>query len=281
LVLSWQAPAGCPDLASQRADIRRRVGEARPTAEPVVASGEIRRDSSGGFVLSLRTSAGTTSGERVLSGPDCHQLAEAAALILAMLIKPEAQAEPPAPAPAPPPAPAPSPPVGPRFGVGADALLATGVLPHLAEGLALRFVYARGMLAAAAQVAGLLPQTVEVAAWPGATASFYRLDSAVQFCATTARERRVFGALCLGGSLVRLHGRSAGIARTGQATGVWVEASVEPSLSVRLTTALRLRLALDGRDLGSRPDMAVAGLGHVYQPAAFSLRGALGIDYWF
>jgi hypothetical protein len=27
--------------------------------------------------------------------------------------------------------------------------------------------------------------------------------------------------------------------------------------------------------------MAVAGLGHVYQPAAFSLRGALGIDYWF
>jgi hypothetical protein len=283
LTLSWQAPVGCPDLASQRAEIGRRLAGTGSTAkQPIVASGEIRRDASGGYLLSLRTEVGDTTGERVLSGPDCRQLAEAAALILAMLINPEAVSEPPPPPPATPPPPPPPPPPAPhaQLGVGIDALLATGVLPRLAEGMALRLFYGRGLIMIAAQVAGFLSQAVDAPVWPGATASFYRLDAAVGMCATTPA-RRLGGTLCLGGGVARLHGRSAGISSPGQATGYWIEAAIEPSVYLRLTPALRLRLAADARGLGARPNLAINGLGPVYRPAAFNLRGALGIDFLF
>mgnify|MGYP001767723670 CR=1 FL=1 len=285
MTLSWQAPTGCPDQASELAEIRRRLaGAARSTAGPIEARGEIRRDPAG-YVLSLRTAVAGTTGERVLSGPDCQPLGEAAALILAMLINPEAAAGPapspalPPPLPSSPPAPAPPPRCG--FGAGVEALLATGLLPGWAGGLALHLFYGRGSFQAALQVAGFLSQTVDVPLWTGATASFYRLDSALQVCATTSLDRRLGGALCVGGALARLHGRSAGIAQPGEASGTWLEASLAPSVHVRLTSATRLRLAADARGLGGRPDLAIAGLGRVYRPAAFSLRFGLGFDYWF
>jgi hypothetical protein len=288
LTLSWQAPEGCPDLASEHAEIRRRLaGADRPAREPIVASGEIRRDPSGGYLLSLRTAVGGTTGERVLSGQDCRQLAEAAALILAMLINPRAaDLEAPSPLPALPPAPPPPPPPPPPsprpgLGVGVDALLATGVLPGLAEGLSLRVFYGKGIILVAAQIAGFLPQQVDAPVWPGATASFYRLDSSLAACATTPSDRRLGGMLCLGGSVARLHGRSAGIADPGEATSYWIEALVEPSMHVHVTSSLRLRLAGDLRGFGSRPDLAVVGLGSVYRPAAVNFRGALGLDVVF
>jgi hypothetical protein len=203
---------------------------------------------------------------------------------LAMLINPQAvQTAPPAPAPAlppPPPAPPPPPPRS-ELGLGVDALLATGVLPDLAEGLALRVSYGKGTILAAAHVAGFLSQTVDAPVWPGATASFYRLDSALEICATTDTSRRFGGTLCIGGSLARLHGHSAGIASPGDATAYWFEAVIEPSLHLRLTPALRLRLAVDARGFGGRPELAIAGLGRVYRPPAFNLRGALGMDFLF
>jgi hypothetical protein len=282
LTLSWQAPAGCPDQASERAEIHRRLaGADRRATEPIVANGEIRRDPSVGYVLSLRTVVGDTTGERVLSGQDCLELAQAAALILAMLINPEAvQGEPPSPPPAPPSPPPPSPPRA-AIGGGLDALLAMGVLPGWAEGLALRFFYGRGIISASAQVAGFLPKEKRAPVWPGATASFYRLDSALEICATKTVGQRFGGTLCLGGSLARLHGRSAGVTNPGQAAGTWIEAVVEPSVHFHLTPGLRLRLAGDVRGLGARPDLAIAGLGSVYRPPAFNFRAALGIDFLF
>jgi hypothetical protein len=247
-----------------------------------VASGEIRHDPTAGYVLSLRTQVGATTGERVLTGQDCHQLADAAALILAMLINPEAATlEAPAPPPPPPPPPPPAAQPRARFGVGVDALLATGVLPRLAEGLALRVFYGKGLLMVAAQIAGFLPQQVDAPLWPNATASFTRLDSALQACATTPSDRRFGAMLCLGGSLARLHGRSAGITDSGEATGYWIEAATEASVHMRVTSHLRLRLAGDLRGLGGRPTMAIMGLGSVYRPAAVNFRGALGVDFLF
>ncbi len=284
MTLSWQAPTGCPDQASVLAEIRRRLaGVERSVAGPIGASGEIRRDPAG-YVLSLRTVVGDTTGERVLTGPDCQQLGDAAALILAMLINPESVDPPapsPSPSPPPPPPPPPAPPPRTGFGLGADALLAKGLLPGWAGGLGLHLFYGRGNFLAVLQVAGFLPQTVDTPLWTGATASFYRLDSALQVCATTSPDRRFGGTLCVGGALARLHGRSAGIAQPGEASGTWLEASLAPSVHVRLTSATRLRLAADARGLGGRPELAIAGLGRVYRPAAFSLRFGLGFDCWF
>jgi hypothetical protein len=290
LQLAWEAPQGCPDLPSERAEIRRRVGVIGPTppAEPVIAQAAIRPDPSGGYRLLLRTRVGDTQGERVLAGQDCRELAEAAALVMALLINPEAalsaapQAAPPAPAPPPPP-PSPVPPARPHsgLGLGLASVWASGVLPNFAKGLSARLFYQRGMLAAACEVTGFLPEEQSAPVLPKASASFFRLESALLLCATTPSNQRLGVALCLGGAIVRLHGESTGISAPGQATAYWPEALLASSGQVRLTAGTRLRLAFDLRGLGSRPDFDILGLGSVFRPAAYNVRGILGLDVLF
>jgi hypothetical protein len=291
LRLTWTAPAGCPDLATERAEIRRRVGEVdqAQAAKPISAQVEIRATSPGAFRLSLRTRVGESIGERELTGSDCHQLADAAALVLALLVNPNASPnaspnpEPPTPPTLSPPAPPVTTSFAPRTGSGCgiDGVLAGGVLPGLAGGLGVRIFHQSGHLAAAARAGGFFAKEKPAAMLPGATASFYRLESTVQLCAATLADRRLGAALCLGGALVRLHGDSSGVSSPGQATSYWPEALLEALGHLRLTSATRLHIAAEARGLGSRPDFAILGLGSVYRPAAFSLRGALGLDVLF
>lgn len=289
LELTWEVPQGCPDLASERAEIRRRVGDVARASppEPIVVQGEIRVDASGGYSLSLRTRVGAITGERVLSGQDCHELADAAALMLALLINPEA-ALPAEPAPAAPPAVPPPrslPPAPMRqrsgFGCGLDAVLASAVLPGQGQGLAARFFYQRGLLAAAGQVAGFLPSEKRAPLLPGASASFQRFESALALCAATPSAWRLGGMLCLGGAVVRLHGESSSVSKPGQATAYWPEGLLAALGHLRLSSATRLHLAVELHGLGSRPDFAIIGLGSTYRPAPVNLRGALGIDVLF
>ena len=291
LHLAWESPAGCPDLASERAEIRRRVGDlARTTpAEPVIAQAAIRPDPAGGFRLSLRTKVGDTEGERVLAGLDCHELSEAAALVIALLINPEAGL--PAPPQAPPPSPAAAPLPSPNsrspahlpsgLGLGLASVWSSGVLPNFAKGLAARVFYQRGALAAAFEVAGFLPDEQGATVLPQASATFYRLESALVLCATTPSSQRLGAALCLGGSIVRLHGESKGVSAPGQATATWPEALLEGAGHLRLTAHTRVRLAADLRGLGSRPDFDILGLGSIFRPAAHTVRGIVGLDVLF
>jgi len=289
LELTWEAPQGCPDLARERAEISRRVGGLgrEIPGEPIAAQGTIHLDPSGGYSLLLRTRVGDIRGERALAGQDCRELAAAAALVLALLINPEAahsldsEPAPVVPAPIPPSPPSPPSPARRRSGCGLGAVLASGVLPSLAEGLVGRFFYQRGPVAAAVQVAGFLPQKESALVLPGASASFYRLESALEVCAATSSDRRVGGMLCLGGAVARLHGKSAGVSAPGEATAYWPEGLLAAAGYLHVTSAARLHLAAELRGLGSRPDLAILGLGSTYRPAFFNWRGALGIDVLF
>jgi hypothetical protein len=286
LQLTWESPPGCPDLASERTEISRRAGNIGRADQPVTAKGVIRADPSDGYHMMLWTRVGDTMGERVLAGPDCRQLAEAAALVLALLISPEAglssEHEPakaaPTPALTPPPAA-----TGPsyRFGLGLGAVLASGVLPSPAAGLLARVDYRRGVLLLAQEIAGFLPDQKGAPVLPGASASFYRLEAALQLCATTPHGRRLGGTACLGGAVVRLHGQSSGVSNPGQATAYWPEALLAGSGRLRLTAATQLRLALELRRLGSRPDFDILGLGSTFRPPAYNVRGIAGLDLHF
>jgi hypothetical protein len=289
LQLTWEAPQGCPDLASERAEIRRRAGDtSHVLSAPIVAQGTIQRVPSGGYDLLLHTRVDGTQGERLLAGDDCRQLADAAALVLALLINPEASLSGPQPAPAAPTQP-PSPPVAlprpdrPRagLGLGLAAAWASGVLPGGATGLSSSVFYQRESVALVFLVTGFLPKDKSAPVLPHASASFYRLESALQLCASTSSDRPLGAALCLGGAIVRLHGQSTGVSDPGQATAYWPEATLAGSGRLRLTAATQLRLAVDLHGLGSRPDFAIAGLGNVYRPARFSMRGILGIEMLF
>ena len=291
LDLTWEAPEGCPDLAHERAEISRRVGALGQEilGEPIVAQGTIHRDPSGGYSLLLRTRVGDMRGERILAGQDCDELAAAAALVLALLINPEAAqsvdavAAPVVPPPIPPSPPESPPRVDQRsgFGGGIDAVLASGALPDLAAGLIGRLFYQRGLVVAALQVAGFLPQKESAPVLPGATASFYRLESALEVCAATSSDRRIGGRLCLGGAVARLHGKSAGVSAPGEATAYWSEGLLAASGYLHVTSVARLHLSAELRGLGGRPDFVVLGLGSIYRPAAFNGRGALGIEVIF
>lgn len=289
LQLTWESPRACPDLASERAEIRRRVGDTqRAPSAPIVAHGAIRPAQSGGYELRLRTLVDDTQGERLLAGDDCRQLAEAAALVLALLINPDAAltgTEPPHAVPSPAPPPPPAQPVpeqpGAGLGVGVGAVWASKVLPSAAAGLSASVFYQRGSWALAFLMTGFLPGDGEAPLLPEASASFLRLESALQLCAGTASDRRVGAALCLGGAIVRLRGQSAGVSAPGESTAYWPEASLAMSGRLRLTAATHLRLVADAHGLGSRPDFVIAGLGSVYRPAAYNVRSVVALDVVF
>jgi hypothetical protein len=91
LELAWDAPDACPDREAVEALVSQRLGErSTPRAAPLTASGRISTGPTG-FALTLRT----PTGERKLEAASCDELAQSAAVILALLIDPRAAPVPP------------------------------------------------------------------------------------------------------------------------------------------------------------------------------------------
>ena len=96
LRLEWQAPAACPDGVALRARVVDLVGEqaagqARLTARAVV------RARGGRWTMALELVREGGQDRRNLADPDCRALAEAAALVIAVAIDPQAGAHGPVP----------------------------------------------------------------------------------------------------------------------------------------------------------------------------------------
>lgn len=94
----WRAPAECPDRAQVVEAVDRLLGRPVAPEDGVALRGEVVAIDGGGFELTL----GDASAPRVLRADSCEVLAEAAALLVAMAIDPDAvaQAAPPEPRPA-------------------------------------------------------------------------------------------------------------------------------------------------------------------------------------
>ena len=88
--LAWSAPHGCPSAADVQARIRKLLpapgASASPTATALAAEATITRKQSGGLQLKLVIRAGDLTGERVITGRSCEDLAGAAAVNLALLL---------------------------------------------------------------------------------------------------------------------------------------------------------------------------------------------------
>jgi hypothetical protein len=288
LDLLWMVPSSCPDADAERTEIRRRVGAMDPAQMPerISAKVEIHAEPGGALLLTLRTSIGATTGERFLTGHDCRQLSDAVALVLALLINPNAaagDAPPPPPLLPPPPPPIASAELAERapFALGVEAVLAEGVLPNLAEGVAGGLSFQRGGLVLAARGGGFFAQDQPAPVLAGARASFYLIEAALEICVRTWPGRRLGATACLGGAIERLHGESSGVSSSGQASALWPEALARIMGHLRLGQRTRLRLGAEAHGLGSRPDLAIRGLGSVYRPPAVSMRASLGIDMLF
>jgi hypothetical protein len=102
--LRWAAPDGCPGAGAVKSEVDRLLGasRARPS-RPIDVSAQVSRDDRGTWHVRLETPGDGAPRVREIHGASCAAIADATALILALMIDPDAVAQSPASPPAPPP----------------------------------------------------------------------------------------------------------------------------------------------------------------------------------
>jgi hypothetical protein len=86
--LRWNAPEGCPDAASVTARLGEYLGHAAASGEPARVDADVRRLDDGAWELTLRFED-RPEDPRVLTNATCEGLAEAAVVVVAIVVTPE------------------------------------------------------------------------------------------------------------------------------------------------------------------------------------------------
>jgi hypothetical protein len=284
----WTAPAGCPDEPVFKEDVRRLAGAGAAPPEEILARAVVGREADGAWQLVLTTRVGSFEGKRQLVAVDCGELERAAALVIALMINPDAGTtvlQPRALSPIHAPqtleraGPVDLPPRR-RWGLGVDLTLGAGTLPSLGPGLGLR---ARVGQRWSVEVIATLwsPRQADSAAEPSAGGSFSAVDVGAAGCFNARSERRLAPSLCAGADLNRVAANGFGITDPGQATGYWLAGFVEGAGRWFVTPRSGVRLSLMALAAARRPQFSLAGVGPVFQPSILATRGSLGWELDF
>lgn len=270
LALTWTAPPGCPDADA----ILRRVRDLRaadhPTA-PLPATATVTRDA-----RRWRVRIETPGGVRALAAPRCASLAEATAVVLALALD-DAATTPPPPTglprptlppeveqltdaerppvlrPAPPRAPPPSSP-GPRWSLGARALVDVNALPDTGFGVLLTAAWrARWLRVELAPTVAFASRGTP--APQGSSLEALRVTLATRVC-VTGRDAAV--GLCALVDAGWLRARAQGFTVPGDGDAPWLQlgASAFARLGTGRTTGI---VALDLAAPVTRPRFVVQG----------------------
>lgn len=305
LALAWDAPASCPSAEAFTARVRRRL-DGRAPGPPAAIAARITTSPSG-YALTLDASIGNGAPtRRGVVGSSCEELADAAALIVAVAVDPvfvvaETVVAPVVPevtatavGPAPPPSPARSPdtvdaarprpgavsPVAPRgIGVGlrAGAGAWFGALPRVGPTIAVDVVIgARRSLRAEIGALAIVRQRTTVA--PGAGAELWLATAVVRGCFAPA-VGRVRPTACLGVTAGALGGRGRGVAvQSTAAIEPWVSATIATGLGVSLTRRLELVARVEGHVHARRPGFHLDAVGPVHRVAPTSVTALAGLQ---
>jgi hypothetical protein len=217
----------CPDEAEMARAVDRRLGrsafvpadQAQLTLETMIEPAP-----TGGFRARITLVRGDSAvGQRELESaePECAALAEKVSLALALTIDPDAPLaesppEPPAAEPEPLPPPLPPPPPPPRaapppppppakaevdpfqIDVEGAAVIATGTVPHLAPGVALRGRLFLPGLPIGAELEGAYFPDKALESAPGKGADFALAYAGLSLCTRSSRESQIALSLCVG-----------------------------------------------------------------------------------
>ena len=313
LTFGWNASVGCPTRESVLARAERLLGRAieLALASPIVVEATVRE--LGTERWELRFTAGDPGAQaRVVTAASCDELADVAALFIALSVNPALafesivsftdentveqprtdraapRAETPAASPAPPPTPPAeraTPPTGKethaahsvRPLVAATAALGLGRLPGVAIGGVLEGGIAIERLSLRAQVGYFPPQHAAVTDSAGGDVSL-----------VSAGARGVYGLLGRGAPILGLsagmsfgwlHGTGTGVANkeSGDALVIGVEPGVRAGYALTASFALvadaTLVLSLN------RPRFVLEDLGEVFQPPRFAAQFGLGAEW--
>jgi hypothetical protein len=269
LELRWAAPPACPTGESVQREVARLEG--RHTALTALRATVLVRAVPTGWSAELRTESNGVRGERVLEAGDCAQLADAAALVIAMAHCPElASGEAPNETPAPR--------ESPQLFLGAFASGDLGSLlnPSFGAGLELSLEFERFEVRALAlrslaqsRLAGpTVDSTIEVQA---------QLGLGLRGCWLPLRGRLSLGP-CAGvdGWLISTTTRNISVPSTG--TGWWLGGVAGVTGKLRLFERLALTLAVEVGAAAMRPVFVVDGYGQVFRPNEVVGRARAGLE---
>lgn len=310
LDLEWSAPAGCPDHAHVVGRVDALVGKRRPAQHSLVARGRITPTGGASPRYRLELTIGGAGSDarapRIMTGDDCARLAEAAALVLALDIDPEAGTHVEEPEPAPdqhdpvdpevpalltprtPPlaaprarraAPSPSPtPVRTKGSGGARLLFDSGSLPRPTLGAAAAFLLVRGPLALDLQAAWFPSRFTISGPHHGVGGAYVSLATFGAHACWGGVAGEVDWRGCLGGELGREATTGVSIAHPESSASlwsavsgmirarVWPERSLSPILGVAAVHPL------------SAATVQIQGFGTVFEPPAALIRLFLGLE---
>jgi hypothetical protein len=293
LTLRWSASAECPDAAWAAQRLRERLGRApdRPSqgAPLEVDAALSRRDER--FVLMLHTTLGAAESDRQLEAPVCAELAEAAVLMIALAIDPEAVARaeaaepeaahdderPPALIPEPPPPPRPR---GFPWALGAALLGSRGDQPGWGGGGLLFAAFQAALFRAELAGFWLVPRAGSEAPAAGRVrVSLWALRPTL--CVTSPGPALRVGG-CAGVELGRVGGVGRSLGESLEDHTFWGAASLGPRATLRLTP----RFALLAEAAAVLPVFqarfvttdAAGGTRRLYAPASVVTRATLGFE---
>ncbi|HKO54147.1 MAG TPA: hypothetical protein VJV79_40845 [Polyangiaceae bacterium] len=300
--LSWEAPASCPKSSDIQRDVRQLLGDAvLPDSLPkVVALVSVRQNPDGTLQVRVRTTSGNEVRERELRLNTCDETQQVVAFLLAFLIDPRAQPQPPSEQAPPsarvvppvPPAkvePDPSNTARSLDRRAADArwiasvLIAaeTGTLPSLGFGGELRTGVVFSNWSIEARAAAWLPRSAESSSVSGAGGEFMLLDAGVLGCLRLAQWKAQSMRMCAGPLLLSLSGSAYGVQTPGADTALLAAATAEAAFVVAVSSRTSLRLGLGAVVPFRRPTFAIREADDIHRPSAAGARVAMGVELAF
>ena len=312
LVLSFAAPASCPQQPAFEAEVHRLLGDDVAAGAGVAVNAQLTLSADGQYVLTLRVRVESGDSSRTLAGANCEALMMAGALVVALAIDPEGVAaraalpppdapvdppNPPDPAPrrAPPPrrrvpaSPrAASPPHDTRSSSGprirgrvlamavVEALAVPGVSAAVLAGAGVRI----GPVDLTVEGLWSAPRQISVPTPRGAGGRFSLLAGRLRGCVALTRGWLEL-APCLGLELGWLSGESYGVSAPSAGGVLWIAplAAAEARVFVHELVAITTRL--DASFPIERPTFVIAGVGAVTEPGLASLRAEVGVSVYF
>ena len=304
--LLWTADPSCPSGDAVVAAVDALV-RGSPAKDLIVARAEVTHP--GSWRLLLETRAGARVGKRTVAADTCEQLADATALILALMIDPSAalkRPEPIAPLPRVEPPPVAAPPTAPALPAASPvpepvtplpAAPSRGPLPELAvavtavadvgtlPGPALGVGAGGGLLVGPyrfnTDITYFPTRTGRLATLPAAGGEFTLVAAALVACRSMVTAWRASAGLCLGAELDVVLAKGFGVTFPESGSARWGALLGGGLVDVPLAGPLAAELRVMGVIPFARPPFFFDDIGTIYRPTVVGLRLGLGLTAHF
>ena len=295
LVLRWEAPSSCPDHALMVRQVDRYLGGRLDTLTTSVdAFVTVVELGTHAWSAHLETQGSPEKRERTLTGRSCRAVANATALILALMMDPSlhddaaqavisAVSEPPMTMSPPEPVQATAPQTAPGLPAYALSLVVgatAGMLPGVSPQAGLRLARTRGRLRFELGGAAFLPTKATLAARPSAGGRVELYLGSLGLCHRWTRAAWQVGP-CVALEVGRMHATGFGVDVTDSGTAWWAAARAGVDVGHTVSRNVSLHARAEAVIPVTRPRFLLTGIGVVHQPWRLGPSLTVTADYEF